>query len=105
MDGPVAFVNASDGVGVGIAIDGQLLRGTHNNAGEFGHVALSMDGPRCACGQKGCWEAYVSVRATVARYRGTDLSWPASARAERNHRRHDHRSRSRGGGQGPFHLA
>jgi N-acetylglucosamine repressor len=79
VDGPVAFVNASDGVGVGIAIDGQLLRGTHNNAGEFGHVALSMDGPRCACGQKGCWEAYVSVRATVARYRGTDPNWPASA--------------------------
>jgi predicted NBD/HSP70 family sugar kinase len=79
VDGPVAFVNASDGVGVGIAIDGQLLRGAHNNAGEFGHVALSMDGPRCACGHKGCWEAYVSVRATVARYRGTDPSWPASA--------------------------
>jgi predicted NBD/HSP70 family sugar kinase len=79
MDAPVAFVNASDGVGVGIALEGKLLRGTYNNAGEFGHVALSMDGPRCACGQKGCWEAYVSVRATVARYRGTDLSWPASA--------------------------
>jgi len=78
-EGPVAFVNASDGVGVGIAIDGQLLRGTHNNAGEFGHATLSMDGPRCACGQRGCWEAYVSNRATVARYRGTDPSWPASA--------------------------
>lgn len=75
VDGPVAFVNASDGVGVGIAIDGQLLRGAHNNAGEFGHVALSMDGPRCACGMKGCWEAYVSVRATVARYLGLDPSW------------------------------
>lgn len=79
VDGPVAFVNASDGVGVGIAIDGQLLRGSHNNAGELGHATLSMEGPRCACGQKGCWEAYVSVRAMVARYRGTDPSWPASA--------------------------
>lgn len=79
VDGPVAFVNASDGVGVGIAIDGELLRGAHNNAGEFGHVPLSMDGPRCACGQRGCWEAYVSVRATVARYLGRDPSWPASA--------------------------
>jgi N-acetylglucosamine repressor len=79
VDGPVAFVNASDGVGVGIAIDGELLRGSQNNAGELGHVALSMDGPRCACGQTGCWEAYVSVRATVARYRGSDPSWPASA--------------------------
>ena len=45
VDGPVVFVNASDGVGVGIALDGQLLRGAHNNAGEFGHIALSMDGP------------------------------------------------------------
>jgi predicted NBD/HSP70 family sugar kinase len=80
VDGPVAFVNASDGVGVGIAIDGQLLRGAHNNAGEFGHVALSMDGPRCACGSTGCWEAYVSVGATEARYVGQDPTWPASAR-------------------------
>lgn len=80
VDGPVAFVNASDGVGVGIAIDGQLLRGAHNNAGEFGHVALSLDGPRCACGLSGCWEAYVSIRATVARYLGCDPSWPMSAK-------------------------
>jgi N-acetylglucosamine repressor len=79
VDGPVAFVNASDGVGVGIAIDGQLLRGAHNSAGEFGHIPLNMDGPACACGRKGCWEAYVSVRATVSRYLGRDLSWPESA--------------------------
>jgi predicted NBD/HSP70 family sugar kinase len=79
VDGTVAYVQASDGVGVGIVIDGQLLRGAHNNAGELGHATLSMDGPRCACGQKGCWEAYVSVRAMIARYRGTDPSWPASA--------------------------
>jgi N-acetylglucosamine repressor len=80
-DGPVAFVNVSDGVGVGIAIDGKLLRGIHSIAGEFGHVPLNMDGPRCSCGQSGCWEAYVSKRATVARYLGTDASWPASAQA------------------------
>jgi N-acetylglucosamine repressor len=79
----VAFVNASDGVGVGIAINGQLLRGAHNNAGEFGHITLSTDGPICACGRRGCWEAYVSTRATVARYLGRDLSWPGSARLGR----------------------
>lgn len=82
VDGPVAFVNASDGVGVGIAIDGQLLRGARNGAGEFGHVPLSMDGPRCACGQLGCWEAYVSVSATVARYLGTDPSWHDAGQME-----------------------
>ncbi len=80
VDGSVVFVNASDGVGVGIAIDGQLLRGAHNNAGEFGHVALSMDGPLCSCGQRGCLEAYVSVWATVARYLGRDPSWPGSSK-------------------------
>ncbi len=81
VDGPVAFVNVSNGVGVGIAIDDKLLRGVHNVAGEFGHVPLNMYGPRCACGQRGCWEAYVSNRATIARYRGSDLSWPESAKA------------------------
>jgi predicted NBD/HSP70 family sugar kinase len=79
VEGPVVFVNASDGVGVGIAIDGKLLRGANNIAGEFGHVPLSIYGPRCACGQRGCWEAYVSNRATVARYLGEDASWPESA--------------------------
>jgi predicted NBD/HSP70 family sugar kinase len=79
VDGPIAFVNVSDGVGVGIAVDGKLLRGVHNVAGEFGHVPLNMYGPRCSCGQRGCWEAYVSKRAVIARYRGTDPSWPESA--------------------------
>jgi N-acetylglucosamine repressor len=79
VDGPVAFVNVSDGVGVGIAVDGTLLRGMHNVAGELGHVPLNMYGPRCSCGQRGCWEAYVSKRAVIARYRGTDPSWPGSA--------------------------
>jgi len=79
VDGPVAFVNVSDGVGAGVAVDGKLLRGAQNVAGEFGHVPLELSGPRCACGQRGCLEAFVSKRAVVARYRGTDPSWPGSA--------------------------
>ena len=76
VDGPVAFVNVSDGVGVGIAVDAKLLRGANNAAGEFGHVPLNMYGPLCSCGRRGCWEAYVSNRAISARYCGADLSWP-----------------------------
>lgn len=79
-EGAVVFVNASDGVGVGIALDGQLVRGAHNGAGEFGHVPLDMDGPLCGCGLRGCWETYVSVGATVARYLGRSPSWPESSR-------------------------
>jgi predicted NBD/HSP70 family sugar kinase len=82
VDGPVAFVNVADGVGVGIAIDGKLLRGAHNVAGEFGHLPLNMFGPRCSCGQRGCWESYVSKRAVIARYLGKDPSWPGSAKPQ-----------------------
>ena len=68
--GDLVFVSVSDGLGVGVIINGEVLRGRHNVAGEFGHVPLSLDGPRCACGSNGCWEAYVSNRATLARYFG-----------------------------------
>jgi len=75
-EGPVVFVNVSDGVGVGIALDGQLVRGARNGAGEFGHIPLTMDGPLCGCGLRGCWETYSSVGATIARYLGRSASWP-----------------------------
>jgi predicted NBD/HSP70 family sugar kinase len=68
--GNLVFVSVSDGVGVGVIIHGEVLRGRHNIAGEFGHVPLSLDGPRCSCGANGCWEAYISNRATLARYFG-----------------------------------
>ena len=67
-------VSVSDGVGVGIVFNGELVRGHDNTAGEFGHVPLSLDGPKCMCGSTGCWEAYVSNIATLSRYFGRDLS-------------------------------
>jgi predicted NBD/HSP70 family sugar kinase len=66
----LVFVSISDGVGVGVVINGELVRGKHNTAGEFGHVPLSIDGPPCACGANGCWEAYISNIATLSRYFG-----------------------------------
>jgi predicted NBD/HSP70 family sugar kinase len=66
----LVFVSISDGVGVGIVVNGELLRGRHNIAGEFAHMPLSIDGPRCSCGATGCWEAYISNLATLTRYFG-----------------------------------
>jgi N-acetylglucosamine repressor len=80
--GNSVFVSVSDGVGAGIIVNGELLRGRHNTAGEFGHVPLSVDGPRCSCGATGCWEAYVSNIATLSRYFGHDLSEPKPRGAE-----------------------
>lgn len=74
VSGNSVFVSVSDGVGVGVVVNGELLRGRHNTAGEFAHVPLSIDGPRCSCGATGCWEAYVSNIATLSRYFGKDLS-------------------------------
>jgi predicted NBD/HSP70 family sugar kinase len=59
-----------------MVVNGELMRGRRNTAGEFGHVPLSIDGPRCSCGATGCWEAYVSNIATLSRYFGRDLSDP-----------------------------
>jgi predicted NBD/HSP70 family sugar kinase/DNA-binding XRE family transcriptional regulator len=70
----LVFVSVSDGVGVGVIMNGEVLRGRHNIAGEFGHVPLSLDGPRCSCGANGCWEAYISNIATLSRYLGRDAS-------------------------------
>jgi N-acetylglucosamine repressor len=70
----IVFVNISDGVGVGVIVNGSLLRGRHDMAGEFGHVPLSIDGPRCSCGASGCWETYVSNLATLSRYLGHTLT-------------------------------
>jgi predicted NBD/HSP70 family sugar kinase len=72
--GNIAFVNVSDGIGVGIVVRGELLRGLHNVAGEFGHIPLNVDGPPCACGASGCWEAYVSNLSTLSRYFGREIS-------------------------------
>jgi len=82
--GDIVFVSISDGVGVGVMIHGEVLRGRHNIAGEFGHLPLSLDGPRCSCGANGCWEAYVSNPATLARYFGRPAE-PGPKRVEHRH--------------------
>ena len=68
------FISVSDGLGVGMVANGELVRGHDNIAGEFGHMPLNLDGPRCMCGASGCWEAYVSNLATLSRYFGWNLS-------------------------------
>ncbi|MEW5927397.1 MAG: ROK family protein [Gemmatimonadota bacterium] len=77
------YLTVSDGVGTSVVVNGEVLRGYRSTAGEFGHVPLSLDGPQCACGARGCLEAYASNRATLARYLGRDLSPPAASAQQR----------------------
>lgn len=60
-------VTIGRGVGLGIIVGGELYRGAHGGAGEFGHVAVVEDGPLCECGKHGCLEALVADPALVAR--------------------------------------
>ena len=69
-----AYISVSDGVGVGVVVNGELLRGRDHIAGEFGHMPLNPNGPRCMCGNNGCWEAYISNLAILSRYFGGNLS-------------------------------
>jgi glucokinase-like ROK family protein len=55
------------GVSAGIVIHGEVYRGADNFSGEFGHMCVDVDGPRCACGNRGCLEVYTSGSA-LARF-------------------------------------
>ena len=68
------YVTFSDGVGAGLVVSGRVVRGHRDAAGEFGHIPLTLDGPACSCGSRGCWEAYTSSYAIVARYLGRELA-------------------------------
>lgn len=49
------------GLGGGIVINKHIYRGKYGYAGEFGHVVLNPKGPKCTCGNRGCFEAYTSA--------------------------------------------
>ena len=61
-------VTVSEGIGVGLLLNGQLFHGADALAGEFGHVTLDETGPPCSCGKSGCWEQYASNSAALAHY-------------------------------------
>jgi glucokinase len=48
------------GVGGALIADGALVRGRDGHAGEFGHVSVMMNGPRCLCGGRGCVAVYAA---------------------------------------------
>ncbi|MGP5316742.1 ROK family protein [Arthrobacter rhombi] len=56
------LVKVGRGVGSGLIVDGQRVRGVHSAAGEIGHVSVGTDGGEiCGCGRTGCLETWLSV--------------------------------------------
>ncbi len=70
--GDFVYISIFEGVGAGVAVNGQVVRGHGHLAGELGHVVIDPAGPPCMCGSRGCLEAHTSNLATLARYLGME---------------------------------
>ncbi len=79
------FVAVGTGVGGGIFLDGHPYRGARHSAGEIGHIPIEAGTAAlaCACGRRGCLEAYASGPAIAAYFHrrsaetGLELATPA----------------------------
>ena len=79
----MAMLTLGTGIGGGIVIEGKVLHGAHGTAAELGHTVICYDGPRCACGARGCLEAYASAPATTRRFLEALKAGATSRLAER----------------------
>ncbi|AEF16621.1 Glucokinase [Thermoanaerobacterium xylanolyticum LX-11] len=63
--GNVVFLKVGHGIGSTIILDGKIYRGINDMAGEIGHTTIDVAGPKCSCGNYGCFEALASEKALV----------------------------------------
>ncbi|MBP7691251.1 MAG: ROK family transcriptional regulator [Anaerolineales bacterium] len=75
----VLYVSAGVGLGGGVVLNRRILAGAAGLAGEVGHMTMDPAGPRCNCGNTGCWETYVSQWAVFQRVRQAVASGQHSA--------------------------
>jgi glucokinase len=64
----VVFLTVGTGIGGAVMIDNKLYGGFRNRGTELGHIVVQYNGVACACGGKGCLEAYASVTALLNHY-------------------------------------
>ncbi|MEU5875021.1 ROK family transcriptional regulator [Glycomyces sp. NPDC047369] len=63
------YVGLSSGIAAGLILDGRLFRGAVGAAGELGHTSVDVDGPACACGNRGCLVLHAGIPAVLAALR------------------------------------
>ncbi|NQX38317.1 glucokinase [Pedobacter steynii] len=64
----VVFLTVGTGIGGAVMIDHKLYAGYRNRGTELGHIVIQHNGLDCACGGKGCLEAYASIPALLSYY-------------------------------------
>ncbi len=65
----VLCLNLSNGIGLGMILNGELHSGKNGFAGEFGHILIDPDGKLCSCGKIGCLETLTSGKLLVSQIR------------------------------------
>ena len=63
----IVFVRVGIDIDLAVILDGRPLSLSQSGAGQAGHIVIEADGPRCACGQTGCWQALANRDSLVAR--------------------------------------
>ncbi|HOK94534.1 MAG TPA: ROK family transcriptional regulator [Anaerohalosphaeraceae bacterium] len=63
----ILYINAANGVGSTLYMNGQLVFGASGRYGEIGHIIADPAGPLCGCGHQGCLEAIISGPALAAK--------------------------------------
>ncbi len=58
-------ITLGTGVGGGIIVDGKIYSGSNFAGAEIGHTVISVDGPQCSCGRKGCFEVFSSATGLI----------------------------------------
>lgn len=59
------YASIGTGIGIGVIINNDLYRGVGGFSGEMGHMTIDFNGPKCSCGNRGCWELYASEKALL----------------------------------------
>ncbi|MFC0541561.1 ROK family transcriptional regulator [Kutzneria chonburiensis] len=59
-----AFMYYGTGLGTGLSLSGDVVRGVSGNAGDAGHITVDPEGEVCTCGRRGC-VGYVTVPRVV----------------------------------------
>ncbi len=72
------MITIGTGIGGGIIINKKIYNGFNGCGGEVGHMVIDVNGERCNCGRKGCWEQYGSATALVKQTKKAIIENPDS---------------------------
>ena len=71
-------ITLGTGLGGGVIINKKLIRGSFNAGAEIGHIVIEIEGEKCTCGRRGCWEQYSSATGLIREARNEVIENPES---------------------------